>query len=293
MAAPRALEHPDEGEVVPHLLLAPLDGHGPLRRLPQLVAHDRGHAALEPHVGPDVDASVLLAVDHVAEEAVRDGLPRRRAHAPQVQVAHHGRQGLAPRVPLEDLAHDGRLALVDDVAPRLGVDPVAVHVHAVVEALERLAAHGVARPLGVLDGLARSHSLQELLVDDALGGVGDVFHRRQHAHAVQRQLLLVDRRVEGIAREAVHHVDDHRVVGTGVAHHLLELRALVCAPRDGVVGVHAIDLVAAALRVLRANAHLVVDGRLALLVAREPRVDYSRLFGLLSVRHGMILLAFR
>ena len=91
------------------------------------------------------------------------------------------------------------------------------------------------------------------------------------------ELALVDRRVVGVAAEAVHHVDEDDVALARPGYHLLELWAVVCAAAHGAVRVLAYDRVALALAPLAAHAQLVVDGRLALLAAAKACVDNSRL----------------
>nr|WP_306766841.1 hypothetical protein [Adlercreutzia equolifaciens] len=134
-------------------------------------------------------------------------------------------------------------------------------------------AHGVHRRLlGAYLGEQRQHPLVHV---GLYGVAGYVLLAGLKRDAGERQLALVVELIHHVAGEAVY-LPDHDDVEQallGVVHHAEELGAVVAAARERVVGIDARDLVAHVLAVARAGLHLVVYGRVALLVAREPRVD--------------------
>lgn len=81
------------------------------------------------------------------------------------------------------------------------------------------------------------------------------------------KLALVYGRVVLPTAEAIHHVHKHYVALARVGYHALELGAVVGAPAYGIVAVFRHDGVLLALAPLAADAQLVVDRGLALLVA--------------------------
>lgn len=189
-----------------------------------------------------------------------------RGEVPRYRVG-----GLLGYAALERLAHKGGLALVDNVLVGI-VARVAEHAHTVGLAFERVALHAAPRADCRLLGLARGQSLKQLLVDDALGRIGYLLKRRYELHAVLGKLALVYGRVVLASAEAIHHVHENYVALASARDHALELRAVVRAPAYGVVAVLGNDGVALALAPLAADAQLVVDGGLALLVARKAGV---------------------
>ncbi|WP_239286841.1 hypothetical protein [Collinsella sp. An7] len=211
-------------------------------------------------------------MEHVVYERVLYGVAGPRHDAALPQVHRYRVDGLAVRPAAEHLADYLRLLRHDLIAPVIA-RPVPEAPHAVGLALKRVALHATARAYRGLAGLARGKALKKLLVDDALGGIGYGLKGGNQLHPVGLKLALVYGGIERIAAEPVHHVDEDDVGLAGVGDHLLELRAVIRAPGYGVVAVLRHYGVALAGAPVAAHPELALDRLLALLGAREPRVE--------------------
>lgn len=243
----------------------------------ELVGDDARHPALDPDAVEEVDAPVLIVGEHTTQRVGGPGVATRVARAGGVEPLHDGPAALTGGDALEGLADEGRLVLVDLVAA-VGARAVAVDAHAVDEAALGVAHHAAQRVLREVAGVVLVVAVDDGLEDHPLGPLGDGLHGGLERHAALREALAVDGGVEAVAREAVELVDEHRaeVARARVGDHAQELRALVARAREGAVGVGGHHGEAVPLRPVRAHAHLVLDGLVALLVGREARVDHAR-----------------
>lgn len=246
-----------KGEVAPALRAALLGRAYALCLHERHLVDDRGHAALFDNAAPLVAPRVLPVLHHPLDHRVAARVSLRGLDPACREVASYRVGGLLCYAPLERLAHESGLVLVDHVLVGL-VAGVAEHAHAVGLALERVALHAAPRADRGLLRLACRKALKQLLVNDALGRIWYLFKRRDELHAVLGKLALVYGRVVLPTAEAIHHVHKHYVALTRVGYHALELGAVIGAPAYGVVAVFRHDGVPLALAPLAADAQLII-----------------------------------
>ena len=299
----RAHDRNDVGVLLGQLLLPVL------HRLPQLVIDDAklGNLGDDPllrrvdprHLAPGLRVlHEALAVPHqtadvevVVEQPraplrmapdgrVRPELPCRARNALRVQPPRNRARAHARGELPEDTAHDAGLRLVDrPLAPDEFARSVEGphHVVAVAHAAARLALLHPAPdpPMGL-----RREVLQEQRVHRALQAdvklVDLALGERDERHSGEAQVLVEDRNVGLVAAHPVERLGDHDLEPAApcVFEQRLDAGAQDDArARDRRVPISVLDLPALALRLLAADAELVLDGGRPLLVGRIAGIE--------------------